>query len=208
MTIRVRALGDGEAERLAHMTRPRALGAGLVRRAQIVRQVADGLSAPAIAAKMDLCGATVRFWLKRFNARGLAGLEEDMRSGRPPTHSSEERSAAITAALSRPSDLGLPFASWTLDRLVAHLGEQGIGMRRSRISEVLLAEGLKWRQEETWFGARVDPEFTRKRSHGHRTAGLVKSGGPHPLPTRETAHAQLLRSRCEPHERRHDLPGP
>ena len=28
MTIRVRALGDGEAERLARMTRSRALGAG------------------------------------------------------------------------------------------------------------------------------------------------------------------------------------
>jgi hypothetical protein len=47
--------------------------------------------------------------------------------------------------------------------LVAYLGEKGIGMKRSRVSEVLLAEGLKWRQEETWFGARVDPEFARKR---------------------------------------------
>src|SRR3954453_16381422 len=55
------------------------------------------------------------------------------------------------------------FASWTLDRLVVYLGEQGIGMRRSRVSEVLLAEGLKWRQEETWFGARVDPAFAEKR---------------------------------------------
>jgi hypothetical protein len=86
-----------------------------------------------------------------------------MRSGRPATYSPEERSAVITAALSRPSDLGLPFASWTLDRLLAHLSGQGIGMRRSRVGEVLLAEGLKWRQEETWFGARVDPDFTRKR---------------------------------------------
>src|SRR4051794_20046242 len=59
--------------------------------------------------------------------------------------------------------VGLPFASWTLDRLVAYLGEKGIGMKRSRVSEVLQAEGLKWRQEETWFGARVDPEFERKR---------------------------------------------
>jgi transposase len=163
MTIRVRALGEGEAEQLAHMTRSRTLGAGLVRRAQIVRHAVDGLGAPEIAAKMGLCGATVRFWLKRFNARGLAGLEEDMRSGRPATHSPEERSAVITAALSRPSDLGLPCASWTLDRLLAHLSGQGIGMRRSRVGEVLLAEGLKWRQEETWFGARVDPDFTRKR---------------------------------------------
>ena len=61
------------------------------------------------------------------------------------------------------ADLGLPFASWTLDRLVAYLGEKGIGMKRSRMSEVLLAKGLKWRQEETWFGTRVDPEFERKR---------------------------------------------
>ena len=69
----------------------------------------------------------------------------------------------ITAALSRPSELGLPFASWTLDRLVAYLSERGIGMKRSRIGEVLLAEGLTWQQVETWFGAHVDPEFTRKR---------------------------------------------
>ena len=164
MTLRVRALGDDEADELAWMARSRTLGAGLVRRAQIVRHaVEDGLSPPEIAARMGLCGATVRFWLKRFNERGLSGLEEDMRSGRPPTYTAEERSAVIAAALSRPADLGLPFASWTLDRLVAYLGEKGIGMKRSRVSEVLQAEGLKWRQEETWFGARVDPEFERKR---------------------------------------------
>ena len=163
MTIRVRALGDGEAEELGRMARSRTLGAGLVRRAQIVQHAAAGLSAPEVAAKMGLCGATVRFWLKRFNEHGLGGLTEDMRSGRPPTYSAEERSVVITAALSRPADLDLPFASWTLDRLVAYLGEKGIGMKRSRIGEVLLAEGLKWRQEETWFGARVDPEFERKR---------------------------------------------
>jgi len=164
MTVRVRALSGDEAEGLARMARSRSLGAGLVRRAQIVQHaVQEGLGAPDIAAKMDLCGATVRFWLERFKERGLQGLEEDTRSGRPPTYTAEERSAVIKAALSRPAELGLPFATWTLDRLVAYLSEQGIGMRRSRIGEVLLAEGLKWRQEETWFGARVDPEFARKR---------------------------------------------
>ena len=163
MTLRVRALSEEEGHRLARMTRSQKLGAGLVRRAQIIQHAVDGLSAPGIAAKMGLCGATVRFWLKRFNERGLPGLEEEMRSGRPPTYTAEERSAVIAAALSRPAELGLPFASWTLDRLVAYLGEKGIGMKRSRMSEVLLAEGLKWRQEETWFGTRVDPEFERKR---------------------------------------------
>src|SRR3954468_6177765 len=144
MTIRVRVLGEEEAAELARMVRSRTLGAGLVRRAQIVQHAAEGLSAPGIAAKLGLCGATVRFWLKRFNERGLGGLEEDMRSGPPPVYSAEERSAVITAALSRPAELGLPFASWTLDRLVTYLGEKGVGMKRSRVGEFLLAEGLKW----------------------------------------------------------------
>ncbi|WP_206664795.1 helix-turn-helix domain-containing protein [Dankookia rubra] len=75
MTLRVRALGDDEADGLLRMARSRTLGAGLARRAQIVQHaVEEGLSAPEIAARMDLCDATVRFWLKRFNERGLQGL--------------------------------------------------------------------------------------------------------------------------------------
>ncbi len=72
MTIRVRALGEEEAAELARLARSRTLGAGLVRRAQIVQHAIEGLSTPEIAVKMELCGAAVRFWLKRFNERGLA----------------------------------------------------------------------------------------------------------------------------------------
>ena len=93
------------------------------------------------------------------------------RTERPPTYSAEQRSAVINTALTPPTELGLPFASWTLDRLVAHLSERGIAMRRSRISEIFIQEGLKWRQEagsrrDPGFGERVDPDFARKRSHG------------------------------------------
>ena len=163
MTLRVRAVSEEEREALGRMARSRTVGAGLVRRAQIVLHALEGLKAPEISARMELCGATVRHWLKSFNARGLPGLEEDVRSGRPPTYSAEQRGAVIEAALTRPADLGLPFACWTLDRLVAYLSERGIAMRRSRISEIFVQEGLKWRHEETWFGERVDPEFARKR---------------------------------------------
>ena len=163
MTLRVRALREEEREALGRMARSRTVGAGLVRRAQIVLHALEGLKAPEISARMELCGATVRHWLKRFNARGLEGLEEDVRSGRPPTYSAEQRSAVINAALSRPAELGLPFACWTLDRLVAYLSQQGIAMRRSRISEIFIQEGLRWRHEETWFGERVDPDFACKR---------------------------------------------
>jgi transposase len=76
----------------------------------------------------------------------------------------------IAAALTSPQRLGLPFASWTLDRLAAYLLEhKGIAMRRSRIDAILLAEGLRWRRHETWFGERVDPEFAEKRGGSTRS---------------------------------------
>jgi transposase len=175
MTLHVRAVSEEERETLGRMARSHTLGAGLVRRARIVLHALEGLKAPEIGARMDLCGATARHWLKRFDARGLQGLEEDVRSGRPPTYSAEQRSAVIDAALTRPADLGLPFACWTLDRLVAHLTGRGIAMRRSRISEIFIQEGLKWRHEETWFGERVDPDFARKRG---RSSGSTRPRRP------------------------------
>jgi transposase len=143
----VRAVSEEERETLGQMARSRTLGAGLVRRAQIVLHAREGLKAPAIGARMELGGITVRHWRMRFNARGLHGLEEDVRSGRPPTYSAEQRSAAINTALTPPTERGLPFACWTLDRLGAHLSERGIAMRRSRISAIFLREGLKWRHD-------------------------------------------------------------
>ncbi len=164
MTVHARCVSAEELSALTQLARSRTRGAGLVRRAQIVLHgVEEGLGAPEIASRMGLSRHCVRFWLKRFNEHGLAGLHEAPRSGRPPTYTAEERGTVITTALTAPGALGLPFACWTLDRLVTYLGDRGVGMRRSRISEILLAEGLKWRHEETWFGERVDPDFTRKR---------------------------------------------
>ena len=56
----------------------------------------------------------------------------------------------IAAALTKPEALGLPFAAWTLDRLVVYLSEQkGVTMKRTRLDEALRAEGLRWRKQET-----------------------------------------------------------
>ena len=171
MTIRVRAPSAEEQVELARMARSRTLCAGRVKRAQLVLLAVEGRKAAEIAESLRLHARTARFWLKRFNAHGLAGLEESERPGRPPVYPAEQVAAVIEAALARPAGLGLPFASWTLDRLVAHLGEaKGIAMRRSRIGEVLQREGLRWRQEETWFGARVDPDFARKRGRSSGSA--------------------------------------
>src|SRR3954447_4832654 len=173
MTIRVRTLSAEERAELTRMARSRTLCAGRVKRAQLVLLAAEGREAGEIGEGLRLHARTARFWLKRYNAHGLAGLEESERPGRPPVYPAGQ----VGAALARPADLGLPFASWTLDRLVAHLGEaKGIAMRRSRVGEILQREGLRWRQEETWFGQRVDPDFARKRGRSSSSTPIRPRG--------------------------------
>ena len=81
-------------------------------------------------------------------------------------------------ALTAPKALSLPFACWTLDRLQAYLREvKGLGVKRSRIDELLLREGLRWRQQETWFGERVDPAFAEKRGSSRRSTPRRRRAG-------------------------------
>jgi transposase len=164
MAIRVRPMTVEEVGVIERLSRSRTEAARLVERAKIVWLSHEGKGVKAIAQELRLHPATVREWLKRFNAEGLTGLHDRPRSGRSATYQPEEVGEVIATALTNPRSLELPFASWTLDRLEAYLNEvKGIGMKRSRIDEILLAEGLRWRQQETWFGERVDPDFAEKR---------------------------------------------
>lgn len=164
MAVRLRTLTDAETEQVRQLAHSRTAAARAVERAQIIWQATQGKRAPAIAHALGVCEPTVRLWLKRFSERGLAGLADEPRPGPPKTYTPEQVSELIAAVLTKPDDLGLPFACWTLDRLVAYLSEQkGIAMKRSRVGEILIAEGVRWRQQETWFGERVDPAFAEKR---------------------------------------------
>ncbi len=163
-------------EKLAHA---RTAPARVVERASMIWSASRGDTVVAIAAHWHRDAETVRKRIHRFNAEGLGALEDRARCGRPATYSTEQVAEVVATALSAPHSLGLPFASWTLDRLAAYLSEhKGIVMKRSRIDEILLQEGLRWRQQETWFGARVDPDFAEKRGRSRhstrprRTAAL------------------------------------
>ena len=168
--VRLRDLTAEERSAVETLARSRTAPTRRVERARIIRRAGRGETPPSIAAALGLDAETVRRRIRRFNAEGLAALDDHHRSGRPATYSAEEVATVIAAALTSPRRLGLPFASWTLDRLAAYLLEhKGIAMRRSRIDEILLAEGLRWRRQETWFGARVDPEFAEKRGGSRRS---------------------------------------
>src|SRR3712207_489361 len=139
----LRDLTAEERSAVETLARSRTAPAQRVERARVVWRASRGETPPAIAAALGLDAETVRRRIRRFNAEGLAALEDHHRSGRPATYSADEGAAVIAAALTRPRSLDLPFASWTLDRLAAYLLEhQGIATRRLRIDEILPAEGL------------------------------------------------------------------
>src|SRR5215218_3007980 len=162
--VKLRELTAAERTELERLARSRTEEARLVVRAKIVLGLAAGERPYQVADRVGVGRMAAYEWLHRFNAEGLKGLTDHPRPGRPPTYTAEQRAEVVAAALTRPEDLGLPFASWTLDRLQAYLSEhKGIGIKRTRIDEILVAEGLRWRKQETWFGHKADPEFAAKR---------------------------------------------
>jgi transposase len=163
--------------------------ARLVERAALVWRCLQGQPTGAIAADLKLDVRTVQHWLKAFNAGALAALEDAPRLGRPPTYSAEERAEVVAAALHRPGELDLPFGCWSLDRLTAYLHEhKRIAIRRSRVGEILAEEGLRWRKQETWFGAeRLDPDCAQKKGGHRRTLHRTTRGRHRALPRRDGA---------------------
>ena len=71
-----------ELTRLSHQ----AIGR-VALRAQMVLLSARGFSVPQIAAIHECGEDVVRTWLHRYEQQGVAGLEDEPRSGRPPKHS-------------------------------------------------------------------------------------------------------------------------
>src|SRR5512135_117598 len=181
--VTLRELTPEERQALEYLAASRTAQARFVERAQILLAIAEGRRPSHVAKDLGISRPTVYTWIHRFHAQGLHGLEDQPRAGRPPTYTAEQRAEVIAVALTDPRSLGLPFGCWTLDRLQAYLNEQrGIPIKRSRIDEILLTEGLRWRHQETWFGERVDPEFAAK-------SDCVPSQGPR-------ARSERLIGRC------------
>ena len=166
----LREMTAGERAELTELSRSRKTEARVVERVAILLGLADGEKPARLARRLGVTRITVYGRLRRFNRVGLRALHDEPRSGRPSTYTADQKAEVIAAALTKPDDLGLPFGCRTLDRLAAYLAEhKGIPIKRSRIDELLRAEGLRWRTQETWFGSRVDPEFAPKKRRSSRS---------------------------------------
>jgi transposase len=167
--IALRTLTTEEIAEIKRLANSRTEPGGIVQRARLIRAMLDDPALNATDAGF-LVGYRSRasgpHWVKRFNAEGVAGLEDKPRAGRPATHSEEVRSQVIDLALQKPRSLGLPFELWTLTRLATAYEERyDVQLVPSTIWKWLQAEGLDWKRQQSWFhdADKHDPEFVEKR---------------------------------------------
>jgi transposase len=132
-------------------------------RAQIVLAAARGRASARIAADLHVSQDTVRKWRGRFAARGLDGLKDLPRSGRPRRITALERAAVVALACQLPATTGVPLSRWTAPELAAELTAQGlaVGISPSSVGRILAEHPIKPWQYQSWVFPR-DPDFAAR----------------------------------------------
>ena len=112
---------------LESIARSQSLPAALARRAQMILRMADGEPNSAVAAQLGLSRPTVTFWRTRFRERGVQGLHNDLKPGRPRDTSDEQIAQLINTALqSRPEGA----THWSRRLLAEHTGMSSTTVHR------------------------------------------------------------------------------
>jgi transposase len=124
----------------------------LAQRARIVLLAADGVSNTEIAERVGVSRPTVIAWRSRYERRGIAGLSDEPRSGRPRTIDHDR----IISETLKPPPKKLGVTHWSSRLLAARLGVDA-----TTIARAWRAYGVQpWRAETFKFS--TDPELVAK----------------------------------------------
>jgi transposase len=142
-----------ERETLERWARRPKSAQALVFRCRIVLAAAEGRSSTEIAAELGCNGSTVGKWRGRFARRGIDGLHDEPRPGKPRSISDERVEHVIVKTLEeQPKDA----THWSTRSMAA-----ATGMSQSAVSRIWRAFGLKPHQTEA-FELSPDPQFIDK----------------------------------------------
>jgi transposase len=167
--VKLRTLTTEEVTEIKRLAASRKEPIRMVQRARVIAMMVEDLTLHASDAGLRAGFKSQQMgpeWVRRFNEKGLKGLEDQPRPGRKPTHAASVRSALVSLATQKPKTLGYPYELWTLERLQRAFEERHhTHLSDSTIWEWLEAEGLEWKRQQSWFhdAEKHDPEFVEKR---------------------------------------------
>jgi len=155
-------LNDTQVTELRQLAR-QAVGR-VSERAHFVLLSYQGYSPPEIGALMGYDAATVRTWLKAYQARQCAGLDDAPRSGRPAKE--PDLVAIVQAQASQsPPTMGYRQTCWTVALLVLHLCQRlHLYVRPATVRRALHAACLAWTRPKLAPARRPDPYAAEKQA--------------------------------------------
>jgi transposase len=130
--------------------------------------VAQGLTCPAVAGLLGDAPRTVEYWVNSFEQRGLAGLREGERSGRPK-RLSDERVRQIDAILRKtPREAGLTGNLWDGKTLATWIEQQyGLSLGVRQCQRMFRQLGFRLRKPRPAI-AQANPELQRLHKKNSR----------------------------------------
>ncbi|MHB0870191.1 MAG: IS630 family transposase [Chloroflexota bacterium] len=174
-------LSDVQRQELRRVTR-RAIGR-VALRAQMVLLSDRGLSVPEIASIHE-CGCdVVRTWLHRYDQEGIAGLEDEPRSGRPPKDPLARQIVHAQASQSPPCS-GHVQSCWSVALLTVFLAVRfRLDLARSTVRRYLKTMDWRWARPRLAPASIVrrkrDPETKEKLAAIAAAAAMVAQGVGH-----------------------------
>ena len=109
MCIYVREITNDEGNQLKRILR-RSSDSFKVKRAQVILASAQRMRVPEISKSFGFSSDYASYVIHGFNERGFEVLKSKYENcGSHPKFSNEQRQTIIDIALSKPTDLGLPF---------------------------------------------------------------------------------------------------
>ena len=175
-TVRLRSLTRSERTLLADKIRDLKLPTRVHRRYRVIEEVRHGCSVREAASRAGTNLQSAYDWLHRFNASGFHTFEAVSNPrGRVPIITSRQLRELVDVALSRPTELGLPFTTWTVKRLTEYCTERHLipPFCDEWVRRLLRRQGLTPKRIRTWKHS-TDPLFGPKGVASAPSAGAAR----------------------------------
>ena len=166
MCIYVREITNEEGNQLRRILR-RSGDSFKVKRAQVILASAQRMKVPEISKNFGFSIDYASYVIHGFNEVGFDVFKSKYGNcGSNPKFSNKQRQTIIDTALSKPTDLRLPFTEWSLPKLKDYINSStDIGyISHESIRRILQERGIKYRRTKTWKESN-DPDFELKKQN-------------------------------------------
>lgn len=143
-----------QRQELVTMSRSLKMENRYVQRSRIILLSLEGQNMNSIIKATQMSRPAINKWRQRFRVKGMDGLMDAPRSGKPSVISAEQKATVIQKACEKPTG---GYTNWSQQRI----GKE-VGISQTKVHQILKQADLKPHKIDYWCGKSPDPEFEAK----------------------------------------------